>query len=864
MRVTVSGMDTVTTNDKIGLTAAEAAERLVKFGPNELPGDEKPSLITTVREILAEPMLLLLLAAAALYLAIGDFAEGLLLTFFAILTIGLVVYQRRRSENALAALRKLGAPYARVIREGVECAVPAREIVPGDVVVIDEGDRVPSDGRVIQANQLVLDESLLTGESVPVFKRQTKGDETQGIPGGDNQPFVYSGTLAVRGRGLAITLDTGKRTRAGRIGVSLSSIVVEKTRLEASVGRIVRIFGLLSIGVCGSLIAFYGLVRAEWLQGVLSGIALGMAMLPEEFPVVVTIFLAIGAWRLAQAKVLARKPAVIETLGAATVMCVDKTGTLTENRMQIRELDNLADRYTVGAGVRTIPAPLRNLLQAAWRATRPGSIDPMDQAVDSLAVSGLDDETLNSEWPLAREYGINPELLAMSVAWKNGDGRYVVATKGAPEAVVGLCHLDEEERAAVMEGVQAMAERGLRVLGVGIGRSSDAVLPDNQHGFDFAFAGLVGFEDPVRATVPAAVAEATSAGISVKMITGDFPATACAVASHAGIDAGARVITGKELEAASDTEVEHLAASANVFARVMPEQKLRLVEALKRQGEVVAMTGDGVNDAPALKAAHIGIAMGVRGTDVAREAAGIVLLDEDFGRIVGAVRMGRRIFENLRKAIIYVTAIHVPIAGLALFPLIAGMPPLLFPVHVVLIEMIIDPMSSIAFETAREERDVMNRPPRRVSDRVAGIGQIALGLLQGTVLLAVCFVLYWQSMQRGLDVEEARTLVFIAMTAGNLGLVRVNDTRRIALLHLFEKGHAAFWLIAVAACLIVTACIAQPTMAELFQFALPDLHHAAAAAGIGLGAILVFDLIKVVPAIRRIMGQMRPKEFAPA
>ncbi len=459
-------------------------------------------------------------------------------------------------------------------------------------------------------------------------------------------------------------------------------------------------------------------------------------------------------------------------------MCVDKTGTLTENRMQIRELDNLADRYAVGADVRTIPPALRNLLQAAWLATRPGSIDPMDQAVDNLAVTGLDDEALNSDWPLAREYGIKPELLAMSVAWKDDDGRYVVATKGAPEAVVSLCHLDDEKRAAVMERVQAMAERGLRVLGVGTGKGGNAVLPDDQHGFDFAFAELIGFDDPVRATVPAAVAEAAKAGISVKMITGDFPATARAIASHAGIDAGTRVVTGEELEAAGDTEIERLALSANVFARVMPEQKLRIVEALKRKGEIVAMTGDGVNDAPALKAAHIGIAMGVRGTDVAREAAAIVLLDEDFSRIVASVRMGRRIFENLRKAMIYISAIHVPIAGLALLPLITGMPPLLFPVHVVLVEMIIDPMSSIAFEATREERDVMDRPPRRVTDRVAGIGQIALGLLQGSVLLVVCFVLYWQSLQWDLEVEEARTLVFITMTAGNLGLVRVNDTRK--------------------------------------------------------------------------------------
>lgn len=846
------------TDSKItGLTEAEAAERRRRFGANAIPEDGADSFLATVREILMEPMLLLLVAAAALYIAIGDLAEGLLLVAFALLTIGLVIYQQRRSENALAALRKLGAPSARVIRDGAERTVPASEIVPGDVVLIDEGERIPADGLLVRANQLVVDESLLTGESVPARKRASHGADLPGDPGGDDQPHVYSGTLAVRGHGVAAISDTGTRTRAGRIGLSLSSIIVEKTRLQASVGRIVRIFGGLSIVVCAALIVFYGVYRADWLQGVLSGIALAMAMLPEEFPVVLSIFLAIGAWRLAQIQVLARRPAVVETLGAATVLCVDKTGTLTENRMRIRTLEAETGSLEIDRNTGTVPEAFRKLVEAAWLATRRGSIDPMDQAVAGLATSTLNGgRSLHSEWPLAREYGLRPELLAMSVAWLDEDGHFVVATKGAPEAVISLCHLGEDEAAGIMARVHAMAEKGLRVLGVGIGRSVQAELPDDQHGFDFGFVGLVGFEDPLRQSVPAAVAEAARAGISVKMITGDFPATARAIAAAAGIDTSAGVVTGKQLEAADNDEVERLASQANVFARIMPEQKLRLVEALKRRGEIVAMTGDGVNDAPALKAAHIGIAMGARGTDVAREAAGIVLLDEDFGRIVAAVRMGRRIFENLRKTMIYISAIHVPIAGLTLLPLIAGMPPLLLPMHVVLIEMIIDPMCSIAFEGTPEERDIMDHPPRPVTDPLAGIAQISLGLAQGAALLATSFAVYWFSLREGLVVDQARTLAFVTVTAGNLALVRVNDTRRIALFHLFDGGHLVFWLIAVTAILIISICVLQPDLAGLFAFAAPDIRHAAIAAGTGLGTVLLFDLMKLVPGIRRIMGQI--------
>ncbi|SDP55053.1 Ca2+-transporting ATPase [Phyllobacterium sp. YR620] len=835
-----------------GLTSVEAKRQLEKYGPNTMLEYASRSVFTIAREILSEPMLLLLVVAATLYLLIGDFAEGLLLAGFAILTIGLVFYQYQRSENALAALRKLGAPSARVVRDGKECTISAREVVPGDLMVLDEGERVPADGTLVSNAGLVVDESLLTGESVPVRKRAGDDGQLAAVPGGDDQPFVYSGTLVVKGHGVATVSDTGPRTRAGRIGVSLASIVVERTRLQTSVNRIVRLFGGLAAIVCSALVIFYGVYREDWLQGVLSGIALAMGMLPEEFPVVLTIFLAIGAWRLARIKVLARRPAVIETLGAATVLCVDKTGTLTENRMRVRLLDTLTDQLEVETDLREIPQAFRPILDAAWLATRHASIDPMDQAVIGLASRAGEYQTIN--WPMVREYGLKPELLAMSIAWKDDAGHFAVACKGAPEAIIDLCHLTDEKAASIMKHVQAMAEKGLRVLGVGIGTTMRSELPESQHDFDFTFTGLVGFEDPLRTTVPAAVREAFRAGISVKMITGDYPATALSIASAAGIDTNDGAVTGDELERADDPEMQRLVSRANVFARIMPEQKLRIVEALKRQGEIVAMTGDGVNDAPALKAAHIGIAMGRRGTDVAREAAGIVLLDEDFGSIVSAVKMGRRIFDNLRKVMIYISAIHVPIAGLALVPLIAGMPPLFFPAHVVVIEMIIDPMCSIVFERTPAERDIMIRPPRSVEDVLAGIPQIIFGLVQGSVLLIVCLALYQGVLLQDASVEAARTAAFIAITAGNLSLALVNSSREAVLMHMVIRGRMTFWIAATIAVSVVSICIVQPNLAELFGFTRLEIGQAALAAGAGVSGVLLFDLLKLLPAVRRIMG----------
>jgi Ca2+-transporting ATPase len=826
-----------------GLSAAEAARRLQAHGPNEIGDAESHGLLHTLQGIATEPMFLLLLSAAAVYLVIGDLGEGLLLAAFALVTVGLVVFQERRSEHALDALRVMAAPQVRVLREGQTLRIAARDLVPGDLFLLGEGDRVAADGLLRESVGLSADESLLTGESVPVRKQaaQSPAPAIDARPGGDDQPLVYAGSLVVAGHGLAEVQSTGPHTQVGRIGTSLAAIDTAPTPLQLHLRRLVRVFGLVALTTSGLLVFWYGLVRGDWMQGLLSAIALGMAMLPEEFPMALAVFLALGAWRLARQQVLARRPAVVEALGAATVLCVDKTGTLTENRMQLRRLVTDEADVTVTAAD-PLPESVHALLETALLASRRGGTDPMDHALVEVGDRALaHSEHLHPQWHLDREFPLTPELLAMSQAWTGEDGRQRLAAKGAPEAVLDLCHAPEARRAQVLARVQDLAAQGLRVLAVASGSAPagpPASRPPGQHDHDFQWLGLVGFEDPLRPSVPAAVAQARTAGIAVAMITGDLAATALAIARQAGIDSAAGALTGADIAKLDDAALSAAVRRVRVFARVLPEQKLRLVLAFKRNGETVAMTGDGVNDAPALKAAHIGIAMGVRGTDVAREAAGLVLLDEDFGRIVGGVRMGRRIFDNLRKVMTYITAIHVPVAGLALLPVLFGLPPLMLPVHVVLTEMVIDPVCSLAFEGAAEDPQLMNRPPRTGDDGIVGWPMLVQGLLQGGALLAAALAVYVLALQGGRGENVSRTLAIVGLTAGNLLLVAVNLTAGLGWRSLLTPGARAFWWVTLVATAALALAIAVPGARRLLHFGLPAAADLAAAlATVGLAVL---------------------------
>ncbi|HVK53577.1 MAG TPA: HAD-IC family P-type ATPase, partial [Burkholderiales bacterium] len=655
---------------QFGLSYEEAAARLLRDGHNELPTAKPRSLFSIIRNIVLEPMFLLLIACGAIYLILGDPGEALMLLGFVFIIMGITFVQTRRSERALEALRDLSSPRALVIRNGERKRIAGRDVVRGDLLVLAEGDRAPADAVLFSGMNLRADESLLTGESEPVKKTPAdKIPERMEKPGGDESSFIFSGTLVVEGSGIALAMATGPRTEMGRIGKALTGVEREATLIQLETARIVKRLAWFGLGLSLLVAIAYALTRGDWLQGILVGITLAMAILPEELPVVLTIFLGLGAWRISRRNVLTRQIPAVETLGATTTLCVDKTGTLTHNQMALIGLVANSRPLRLSENVRkALPEEFHELLEFSLLASHRDPFDPMEKAIHKTVAETLaGTEHIHGDWGLVEEYPLSQQLLAMSRVWRSPDrASYVIAAKGAPEAIADLCHMDKAEIEALEAQVTAMAEQGLRVLGVAKAAFQPTHLPPIQHDFEFQFLGLIGFADPLRASVPAAIKESYGAGVRVIMITGDYPATAMHIATQAGLVSKGGYIAGSELEAMSDSELRRRIKAVNVFCRVTPEQKLRLVNALKTNGEIVAMTGDGVNDAPALKAAHIGIAMGERGTDVAREAAALVLLDDDFSSIVAAIKLGRRIFDNLKKALAFVIAVHIPIIGLSL------------------------------------------------------------------------------------------------------------------------------------------------------------------------------------------------------
>jgi Ca2+-transporting ATPase len=832
----------------VGLSDTEVAARLEADGPNELPSSKPRSLLAIACEVVREPMFLLLVASGAVYLTLGDLTEGLLLLAFVFVVMGITLYQQRKTERALEALRDLSSPRALVIRNGSRKRIPGRDVVRGDLVMLAEGDRVPADAVLLETTSLSVDESLLTGESVAVRKRAAGPAEApRAEAGGDDHPFVFSGTLVVQGQGIAEVRATGANTELGKIGRALQSLEQEDTAIERETRQLVRRLAVLGAALCVVVVVVYGLTRGDWLNGVLAGITLAMATLPEEFPVVLTIFLALGAWRLSQRQVLTRRVPAIETLGAATVLCVDKTGTLTMNQMTVRRIVTAGQVHEIRDDGRGLPEAFHETVEFAILASHRDPFDPMEKAFRQLGERYLaQSEHLHDDWTLVREYPLSERLLAMSHVWKSRETEdYVIAAKGAPEAIADLCHLDAARARDLSAGVAAMAADGLRVLGVARATFRPAALPGEQHEFPFELLGLVGLEDPVRPTAVEAVRECEAAGVRVVMITGDYPGTALNIARQAGLRTD-RLVTGAELDAMSDADLRESVRSADIFARMVPGQKLRLVEAFKANGEVVAMTGDGVNDAPALKSAHIGIAMGGRGTDVAREAASLVLLDDDFTSIVQAVRLGRRIFDNLKKAMAYIFAIHVPIAGMSLLPVLLDWPLALLPVHIVFLELIIDPACSVVFEAEGEEANVMRRPPRQPGERLFGARPLGVSLLQGLVVLASVMLVFSVALERGYGAQEARALSFTTLIVANLGLIFANRSWSQTIVSRLGSPNRALWWVAGGAAAFLACALYVPALREVFRFSVLSAWDILLCVGVGLASIGWFELLKVV------------------
>ena len=833
-----TGIDMLEPN---GLSSSLVTARLIADGPNALPASGSRGFCKRIWNILREPMLLLLVTCDVIYLVLGDRQEAMLLMGGVIFILVLSFVQDHKTERALDALKDLSSPRSTVVRDGKRFVISSLEIVRGDLVVLSEGDRIPADGIVIAGTHLHVDESVLTGESMAVTKRcaNLTDLDVSTEPGGDNTPYIYSGTLVTSGTGTCRILATGVATKFGKIGTALSGMELKGTHLQLEVASLVRKVASVSFAICTIVGVTYGFLHGQWLKGVLTGISLGMAMIPAEFPVVLTVFLAIGAWRLTKFQVLARRIPVIETLGSATVLCVDKTGTLTENRMKVIEA---VPHSGYQAGVIN-PS---DVIRVAALASTPNPFDPMEKAI----FIALNPNTkLPSPASIIKMFAISPVLPAMTNIWQQESGQ-LAACKGAPEAVLNLCDVDDATREKVHSEVVTLAAKGLRVLGVAMRKAAVRVDVTLQADIKLDFIGLIGLADPIRTDVPPAITECHRAGIRVVMITGDHPQTAVAIAGQAGIDVSAGVTTGAQLATLSDDALAQTVKQTNVYARITPEQKLRLVKAMIAAGEIVGMTGDGVNDAPALKAAHIGIAMGERGTEVAREAASLILLGDRFASIVDAVRTGRRIYDHIQKAMAYIVAVHIPIAGMTLIPAIMGWPEALLPVHIVFLELVIDPACTIAFEAEPASDDIMLRKPRdpkaiMFTGRIFGVA-----MLQGAISLIMTLAVYMTALLGWRNAGDAIALSFATLVLSNILLMFANRSWTQTFLATLRRPNPALWWISGGTFVGVGIVLYVPVLRKLFHFGI--LHPV----DIGLCVLAAAIPAMLLDAVKRLAPQM--------
>ncbi len=783
------------TSEWYGLTEAQVSESRARFGANTVTWQKRRRFGHILWETVREPIFLLLVVACAIYFILGDYTEGWLMVVAIVFVMAIEVAQEYRSERALEALRRYSEPLARVRREGREMAIPVEELVVGDLILFSEGERLPADATVVQNNDLSIDESLLTGESLPVVK-STRKEENR----------LYQGTTVASGMGMARVEAVGENTELGRLGRSLEQIKVEPTPLQRQLKHFVSQMLYVGLGAF-ALVFFVNLAyTGQVAAALLYSLSLAMAILPSEIPVAFASFMALGAYRMSQRRILVKQPKTVESLGSATVICLDKTGTITENRMTVAEVIDFS-----GKG--------QCLEYAMWASER-NPFDPMEQAIGEAyrrqsAVDRRSDFHLFKEYPLS---GTPPMMT--HVLTDASERRFIVAAKGAVERILAVCaSVEEQTRQEVLTVARQLAARGYRILGVASADWEGGSLPEEQDNFAWQFEGLVALYDPPKANIREVFDRFYAAGIQVKMITGDHPDTALNIAEQSGLRHRGAAVTGEEVMRMNEAALRQCVQDCHVFARVFPEAKLRIVEALKANGEVVAMTGDGVNDAPALKAAQIGIAMGQRGTETARAAASMVLLDDDLAGMITAIEMGRRIYANLRKAIRYIISIHVPIVLIVVTPLLFDWSYLymLAPVHVIFMELLMDPTCAVAYENEPGEPNLMRRPPRRNHANLFSWAEIAISLLQGIAITAAIFLLYHYAIAQGHSEEKTRAFVFTTLMTANIFLSLANRSFEYSIAYMLRYPNRTLWLVLSIAAAVLAAVLGIPPIRSLFQ-----------------------------------------------
>lgn len=815
-----------------GLSSSEVKSIQQRYGLNELVKEKKSNAIKKFLGVFKEPMFLLLVGTAILYLLLGDAQEACIMLVFVVFVASITFIQEWKTEKTLNALKELTTPEVIVLRDGKKKTIKSFELVPGDIVYLKEGERIPADCDVLEVSNFSVDESILTGEAEPVFKVVKEEEKLENSSSEYwRKDRVYAGTLSIFGTCTARVVNTGFNSEYGKISKAVSEAKEELSPLQKKTQHLVKSLAIAGFCLCLLVIGLTYVYNHNIIQSILSGITLAMAIIPEEFPVVLTVFLSLGAFRLAKNNTLMRKISAVETLGVATVLAVDKTGTITKNSMEVKKVfykNNIINIEELN------DMELSNLM---IKSCEQNPYDPMEKAIVNSAkkciniMKGLEKNTKDYIDNMAKSKGskdfgchieivnkipFDPKTKRMANIYKEDEDNLYVAAKGSPGTILPLCNLSREEEKKVEKYVDEMAEKGLRVIAFADGHSRE--VKNDLEEYSLEFRGLVGLQDPPKEGVKEAINLCREAGIRVIMITGDYSKTAMAIGNEIGLSFNDCAITGEAIDGMTDDELCEAVKGCDVFSRVVPEHKMRIVKALKKNGEIVAMTGDGVNDAPALKSADIGVAMGKRGTDVAKEAAHMVLMDDNFTTIVKSVKDGRRIYDNIRKAMVYIMIIHIPIVALALFSPIFNLPQVLLPVHIVLLELIIDPTCSLVFEGEEAERDIMQKPPRSPKESLVTTGMLSKVLSQGIIMFLAAFLPFHYLVDNGIHVDAARSFSLITLVMSNVIMVLVNRSNTEYLIHIFkEKQNTARLVVNALALVMVLVIVYVPIFHTIFN-----------------------------------------------
>lgn len=822
-----------------GLNSEEVEKLQRKYGMNELIIQEKPNMLKKFLGVFKEPMFLLLLIAATIYFLLGAPKDGAIMLVFVGFVASITFIQEWKTEKTMNALKDLTSPKVNTLRDGKNILIKSTELVPGDVVFLSEGERIPADCIVLEPSNFSVDESILTGESEYVMKVST----TQSEKSTDywKKDILYAGTLCVFGKCTAIVKFTGVNTEYGKIGKAISEAKDEPTPLQKKVSILVKNIAIAGVILCISVMVACYFYSFNILNSILSGISLAMAIIPEEFPVVLTVFLSMGAYRLAKNNTLMRKISAVETLGSATVLCVDKTGTITQNKMKVKSI------YSDGRIFNNEDLKNQELSDLMVLSCEKDPYDPMEKAI--LEAANLSQLETLYKYNLSKKIAFDSKTKRMANIYIK-DNKYYVAVKGSAETVLGLCNLDKETMDEINIEIDKMASNGLRVLALA-DCTSEKVYEDLEC-YELTFKALVGLQDPPKEGVEEAIKLCKKAGIRVVMITGDYSKTAMAIGEEIGLKFTDKVIVGNEIDSLSENELCEVVKSCDVFSRVIPEQKMKIVKALKKNGEIVAMTGDGVNDAPALKSADIGIAMGQRGTEVAKEAAHMILMDDNFTTIVKSVKDGRRVYDNIRKAMVYILIIHIPIAAMAMFAPLFNLPPLLLPMHIMLLELIIDPTCSIVFEGEPAEANIMENPPRPPQEPLLTRNLTIKVVLQGVVMFLAAFMPFHYMIDLGISSEYARSFSLITFIVANVTLVLVNRSNTELLYHLIkEKGSKVRLIVNSMALIMVFAIVYIPILNGFFRTEKIGIYPLIFAIVLGFISTGWWEIVKIIRKIIR-------------